>query len=40
MTLQNQPSIETFFDFRSKNSDGSFSMYQWSEDAKKIGCIL
>jgi len=34
MTLQNQPSIETFFDFRSKNSDGSFSMYQWSEDAK------
>jgi len=34
MTLQNQPSIEAFFDFRGKKSDGSFSMYQWSEDAK------
>lgn len=34
MILENQPSIEGFFDFRSKNSDGSFSMYQWSVDAK------
>lgn len=34
MTLQSQPSIEGFFDFRSKNSDGSLSMYQWSEHAK------
>ena len=34
MILQNQPSIEGFFDFSSKNSNGSFSMYQWSEDAK------
>jgi len=32
--LQHQPSIEDFFDFRSKNSDGSFSMYQWTEDSK------
>jgi hypothetical protein len=34
MTLQTQPSIEDFFDFRSENSDGSFSMYQWNENAK------
>jgi hypothetical protein len=34
MTLQHQPSIEGFFDFRSKNSDGSFSMYQWTENSK------
>jgi len=34
MMPQNQTSIEAFFDFRSKNSDGSFSMYKWIEDAK------
>jgi hypothetical protein len=34
MTLQQHPSIEDFFDFRSRNSNGSFSMYQWTEDAK------
>jgi len=32
--LQNQPSIKSFFDFKSQNSDESLSMYQWSEDVK------
>lgn len=34
MTLRRQPSIEDFFEFRNKKSDGSFSMYQWTEDSK------
>ncbi len=27
--MYSQPSIEDFFDFNSKNNDGSFSMYKW-----------
>ncbi len=32
--IHQQPSIEDFFDFRNRNSDGSFSMYQWIEESK------
>lgn len=28
------PTIEGFFDFQSRNADGSFSMYQWREESK------
>ena len=31
---QHESTIEDFFDFQSRNTDGSFSMYQWSEDSK------
>lgn len=34
MTLHNLPSIEYRFDFNSKNSDGSFPMYQWIEEVR------
>lgn len=31
---QHQRTIADFFDFQSRNPDGSFSMYKWSEDSK------
>ncbi len=31
---QHQPTIMDFFDFQSRNPDGSISMYKWREDSK------
>ena len=37
---QHQPTIMDFFDFQSKNPNGSISMYTWSEDSKDRLYIL
>ena len=33
MTLQHEPSIKDFFDYRERGSEEPFSMYQWVNDS-------
>ena len=40
MTSGHRSSIADFFDYKNRNTDGSFSMYQWTEDPKDRLYIL